>query len=123
MGSQWWIITLTVALHAIDIAESPRSTVAALSGEIDLSAIGALEDALAQVLATPPAVLVLDLREVSFLDSSGLRLILRLDRSQREAGSQLTVVRGGRRVERVFELTGAAEHLDLVEGHADARPG
>jgi len=112
-----------VALHAIDIAEERGSTVVSLSGEIDLSALGALEQALAHVLEAPPALLVLDLREVSFLDSSGLRLILRLDRSQREARSRLTVVRGGRRVERVFELTGAAEHLDLVEDPAHARSG
>ncbi len=112
-----------MALHAIDIAEKSDRTVASLSGEIDLSALGPLEEALAHVLEAPPSRLVLDLREVSFLDSSGLRLILRLDRSQREAGSSLTVVRGGRRVERVFELTGAAEHLDVVEDPAHARSG
>lgn len=110
-----------MALHAIEIAEDGGRTVASLSGEIDMSALGTLEHALAHVLEAPPSLLVLDLRGVSFLDSSGLRLILRLDRSQRAAGVRLTVVRGGRRVERVFELTGAAEHLDLVEDPANAR--
>jgi anti-anti-sigma factor len=89
--------------------------VVALSGEIDLASLDPVERELAAAVAEPPPLLVVDLREVTFLDSSGLRLILRLDRGQREAGSRLAVVRGGRRVARVLELTGADEHLDLVD--------
>lgn len=93
---------------------------ALLSGEIDLATVSELEQALEGHLASGPALLVLDLREVTFLDSSGLRLLLRLDERQRDAGARMVLVRGNRRVRRVFELTGAAKHLEMVEDPADA---
>ena len=56
--------------------------------------------------------MAVDLREVSFLDSSGLRLLLQLNQELSEAGRRLVVVQGPRRVARVFELTGAESELD-----------
>jgi anti-anti-sigma factor len=106
---------LGLALHGIDISLENGRALVTLSGEIDLASLEPLEHELAPTFEAPPPVLVLDLREVTFLDSSGLRLILRLDRGQREAGSRLAVVRGGRRVARVLELTGAEDHLELID--------
>lgn len=62
---------------------------------------------------------MVDLRLVTFLDSSGLRLLLRLDERQRSAGGRLVIVQGGRRVARVFELTGAGERLEIVGDPAE----
>jgi len=87
---------------------------AALSGEIDLSTVAELEERLGDSLEAGPRLLVVDLREVTFLDSSGLRLLLHLDERQRSAGGRMVLVRGGRRVERVFELTGTGERLEMV---------
>ena len=87
---------------------------ASLSGELDLSTVAELESRLEEALRADPALLVVDLRDVTFLDSSGLRLLLRLDERQREREGRLVLVKGGRRVSRVFELTGADEHLSFV---------
>ena len=87
---------------------------AALSGEIDLSTVAELEERLEGPLHGEPPLLVLDLRQVTFLDSSGLRLLLRLDERQRNLGGRMVLVQGGRRVARVFELTGAGERLEIV---------
>jgi anti-anti-sigma factor len=87
---------------------------AALSGEIDLSTVEELEVRLEGPLNGGPPLLVLDLRKVTFLDSSGLRLVLRLDERQRGIGGRMVLVQGGRRVARVFELTGAGERLEIV---------
>lgn len=111
-----------MALHGIDIERENGRVLVSLSGEIDLASLEPLERELGPTVAEPPPVLVLDLREVTFLDSSGLRLILRLDRGQREAGGRLAVVRGGRRVARVLELTGAEDHLELIDDPAQAAP-
>ena len=86
-----------------------------LSGEIDLSTVAEVQARLDEAVADAPEVLLLDMREVTFLDSSGLRMLLRLDRRQREQGRRLVVVPGGRRVARVLELTGADRELELVE--------
>ena len=102
-------------LFSVEIAERDGGFEAALSGEIDLSTVGELEERLQPSLDEDPELVVLDLREVSFLDSSGLRLILRLNKRQEEIGGRLVLVRGGRRVERVFEITGVNGELEQVD--------
>ena len=94
-----------------------------MSGELDLSTVGEAESRLEPELEPAPPLLILDLREVTFLDSSGLRLVLRLDRRQREGGGRLVVVRGGRRVARVLELTGAEGELELVDDPGEIERG
>ncbi len=102
-------------LFDVNLSEPGKGRLeAVLSGEIDLSTVGELEDRLEGPLDSGPSLLVLDLRQVTFLDSSGLRLLLRLDERQRAGGGRMVLVQGGRRVARVFELTGAGERLEIV---------
>jgi anti-sigma B factor antagonist len=108
-----------VTLFHVDITEGQLGPVAVLSGEVDLAAAEAVEERIRTALAGEPDVLVLDLRHVDFLDSSGLRVVLSLDREQRDRGARLVVVRGGRRVARVMELTGADRQLEMVDDPAE----
>jgi len=109
-----------MSLLDLNISSADGRVLAALSGEVDLSTVTEVEMQFEEILRGAPELLVLDLREVTFLDSSGLRLMLRLDERQRSGGRRLTVVRGGRRVARVLELTGADERFDLVSDPAEA---
>ncbi len=107
-------------LFDVDLSEPENGRLdAALSGEIDLSTVAELEERLEGPLNGGPPLLVLDLRHVTFLDSSGLRLLLRLDERQRGAGGRMVLVQGGRRVARVFELTGAGDRLEIVTDPAE----
>jgi anti-anti-sigma factor len=108
-----------MSLYDVEIQQGAHGPVVALSGEIDLAAVEAVDKAVRPALDPAPALLVLDLRQVEFLDSSGLRLVLRLDREQRERQMRLVVVRGGRRVARVLELTGADRQLEMVDDPAE----
>lgn len=91
----------------------------ALSGELDLSTIEHLEQAVAARVDGKPELVVLDLRNLVFLDSTGLRLVLRLQASLRDVGGRLVLVKGPRRVHRVFELTRATDVLEIVQDPAD----
>jgi anti-anti-sigma factor len=50
--------------------------------------------------------MLLDLRGVEFLDSTGLRILLSVRNTALREGYTLTVVPGPARVQRVFDLTG-----------------
>ncbi|MBA3358924.1 MAG: STAS domain-containing protein [Thermoleophilaceae bacterium] len=106
-------------LFSVEIAQRDGGIDVALSGEIDLSTIEELQERLKTPLEDDPGLIVLDLREVSFLDSSGLRLILRLNKRQEEGGGRLVLVRGGRRVARVLEVTGTDRQLEQVDDPAE----
>ena len=84
-------------------------------GEIDLASVGVLEAKLRELRDTGFDHLVLDLREVSFMDSTGLRLILTWDAESREEGVDFGVIRGTPIVQRLFEATGVSGRLRFVE--------
>lgn len=96
--------------------------VIALSGELDLAGTGALQTELDRVVADArPAVVVLDLRDLAFLDSSGLRVIAGFDaRARAEGAWRFLLVRGRPPVHRVFEITRLVDRLAFVETPEEA---
>ena len=87
-----------------------------LDGEFDLAGIGPAENALDQAFTSPtPARLVFDLRDLEFLDLSGLRSILRASERGRAEGCEVVVVRPRGTANRVFTLTRAGEELKMVD--------
>jgi anti-anti-sigma factor len=90
-------------------------TIVALEGEIDLAAAPDAERMIAEAEAGKPAQLIIDLREVTFMDSSGLRVLLTAHRRAEEAGRRFAVVRGGEAVHRLLEVTGLTDRLELLD--------
>ena len=58
---------------------------------------------------------VLDLRRLDFMDSTGLRLVILADSRAKEAGQELVVVRGRPDVQRVFAITRMEDRLAFVD--------
>ena len=79
--------------------------VVAPAGELDLSNDDRLEDEVRAHRRAGARRVVLDLRAVTFLDSSALRVLLSLRNAARRDGHELVLVPGPRAVQRVFELS------------------
>ena len=105
-----------IDLHTTD---ESYGRLASLAGEIDLSTVEDAGERLRKAIGGSEGTLAVDLRDVSFLDSSGMRLLLQLNRELTDAGRRMVVVQGPRRVARVFELTGAESELDVVAEPAE----
>ena len=58
---------------------------------------------------------VIDLRQVEFLDSTGLRVILSANARSRSDSFKLEVINGPEQVRHVLELTGMDKHLPLID--------
>lgn len=96
-----------------------------LRGEIDILADQELAPRL-EALAGIHLDLVVDLRGVTFLDASGLRLLLRARDRAARCGGRLRVVRGGPRVSKVIRIAGlgtAFTWLDTAPVEADLPHG
>jgi anti-sigma B factor antagonist len=107
----------------LDFQTTRNGTVAviAATGELDLSGAALLEEELERLAAEADlGTVVLDLRELEFMDSSGLRLVVLADMRAREAGRRFALVRGKETVHRVFEITRMSERLDFVDDPAEA---
>jgi anti-anti-sigma factor len=86
------------------------------SGEIDLSTSPQLRAALRDPEAQAPRV-VLDLRGVTFMDSSALGVIVGQHKRARDEGFRFAVAaHGAENVERILELAGLTGLLDIVDG-------
>ncbi len=97
-----------------------RDIVVVLEGEIDLSTAPEAEGRISEAEASGPARLIIDLREVTFMDSSGLRVLLSAHKRAEAEGHEFALIRGGDAVERLLEVTGLAERLTVLE--ADFEP-
>jgi anti-sigma B factor antagonist len=85
-----------------------------LAGEFDLVQAYAFDEQVRAVEEQHPDVIVVDLRQVTFVDSAGLARILAARRRAQRAGRRFAVVRGCRAVERLFALTALDAQLDMV---------
>jgi len=95
-----------------------------VSGELDNATAPQLDHALGCAQADA-ALVILDLRELEFMDSSGVHLIVAASDRARQAGGRLAVVRGPGpgpgQVDRIFALVGLERQLKLVD-HPPATP-
>jgi anti-anti-sigma factor len=83
-----------------------------LAGELDIAAIAQLQPMLQDAQSRAPLVL-LDLRDLTFMDSAGVHTIVNASAAARELGHRLVLLRGPPHIDRVFRLTGNAENVDL----------
>jgi len=88
-----------------------------VAGELDLATVPELEARLPA--PSPGETLVLDLRELAFIDSSGIRVLMRLDLDSRERGWTLVVVRARPSVQRVLDLVRLGDRIRLVDEPAE----
>ena len=87
-------------------------------GELDVETGPRLAEELLAVEADQPATLVLDLREVSFFDSTGLQIVLDAEVRAREQRRTFVVLSGEGEPLRVLELAEVADRLTLEEPEA-----
>lgn len=84
-------------------------------GELDMETGPRAEEELRRAENGGPPTLVLDLREVSFFDSTGLQLVLDADVRAREEGRTFIVLAGDGEPRRVLELAEVIDRLRLEE--------
>lgn len=102
----------------LDVREAAAAIVIAAKGELDLATVPELEKALKQ--EREAGSVVLDLRGVTFMDSSGLRTILAARRDIAERKGRLLIVRGAKAIQQVFEVAGLADRLDFIDDPDEA---
>lgn len=100
---------------------APDTVVCVVTGDIDLSTGSLLQDKLIKAVGAAPRHLVIDLSEVEFLGSTGLKILLDLRATQQGSGRQLILIVGGNRmVMRPLQVTGLEREFDLYADLATA---
>lgn len=102
----------------VRMVRTDEATVLVFEGDLDLTAVPEAGAAIERAQSEGVSVAI-DLRGLRFIDSSGLRVILEAQRRAAADGSHLLIAPGEGGVRRVFELSGVAALIEMV----DAPPG
>ena len=102
------------AVHTFTTRIDTRNGVTsiAISGELDMSTVSILNDQLAALEDDGAKAIVIDLRDLGFIDSSGLHAILRAYRRSEQNGHRLLVVGANPMMRRLCEVTRTEFLLD-----------
>ena len=100
---------------AIDVSEGDGVVRVALQGELDQSSAPRLQQQLLELESHHPGVLLIDLRGLSFMDSSGLQQLFEASRRARTEGRRLVLVKQPGPIERVLSLVRADAAIEMVD--------
>ena len=101
------------------ISDQHGITVVVLEGELEVSEAPALRDLLGSLIAGPQSRILLDLGQVSFIDSSGIGVLVGAHRRAEEAGARIGLAAPNAGVRRVFELTRTDRVLRIYDSVPD----
>jgi anti-sigma B factor antagonist len=87
-----------------------------------------LERALASLLDSDAELMIVDLRGLEFMDSTGLHVLIQAHQRLHDTGRRLALVRAREQVQRLFDLTGVSDTLTIVDSpeelvEVDPAPG
>jgi cysteine synthase B len=101
------------------LAERAGWTVLELDGDLDFTHVNVARRAVHELALTRRGALALDLRGLTFMDTTGVRLILQALQRAEERGADFALIRGPFEVHRVLELVGLTDQLRIVEGPSE----
>ena len=103
----------------VDARSEQDRVVLHLTGELDLASSPIFERALEDAAVAAAPLVVLDLDELKFVDSTGLRIILLAHESARGRGQEFAITPGSPQVQRLLSITSVAEHMRVIASPDD----
>jgi anti-anti-sigma factor len=83
------------------------------AGDLDMATATNLQETIVELLGSGFPCVVVDLGDVTFLDSSGIRALIVSHNRAKELGARMPVILGGRCTRRPLEITGVLDYLDV----------
>ena len=100
---------------SVSIECSAGAALIRLDGELDLTCEDGLCTEVAHIRASRPSSVIVDLGDVTFIDSPGLGMLVELDAAARQDGFELGLARADGQVRSSMRITGLDRLLPLVE--------
>jgi anti-sigma B factor antagonist len=105
----------------ISVTSGPSFTLATLAGECDLHTGRQLRDVLTSEVSRGTRRMILDLSQLSFMDSTGMQVLLSVRTVLNVRGGTLALVSPQPVVARILELTGADQYIPVYGSLEDAQ--
>jgi len=99
----------------VEISRRGAAVTIGVAGELGLAEQDVMRAVVESELAFEPECLVLDLSRLSFMASTGIHLVLEIDRLSARQETRLSIIPGPKAVQRVFELCQLTERLQFTK--------
>jgi anti-sigma B factor antagonist len=103
----------------IGVRSEADRVVIRLEGELDMANAPRLQAAIEEADLDGRSMLVLDMQQLQFIDSTGLRIILWARERCQEGDREFALTPGSQQVQRLLMVSGAGEHLRIIAGADD----
>ncbi|MBV9212402.1 MAG: STAS domain-containing protein [Actinobacteria bacterium] len=100
---------------SLETREEEGAVRIAISGELDLGSALTFDEELRRAEGRAPQTVILDLRRLRFMDSTGLRLIMSAQSRASARGRRLAIVLGTDSIRRIFRMAGVGRRLEIVD--------
>lgn len=120
------ISTLALSVQSpflTEVHNQGEMCVVAVSGELDLASSATLDQQLTRMLDAAAALVVVDLRGLEFMDSTGLSTLVKAHQRAEQAGKRFALIRGSQQVQRLLSLTGVEERMVLADSPEELLTG
>ena len=107
-------------LLRVDVQDRPDHTVVTASGEIDASTAHLVADAVTASLLSGKRRVLLDFAEVTFIDSTGLGVLVKSHRTAEGTGAQFAVVHPTRQTRKLIRVLGLDQLLHIFDSYEQA---
>jgi anti-sigma B factor antagonist len=104
----------------VTVSEQSGTPVLEARGEIDVASAPEFHASLADVIGQEPDIVIVDMSEVSFIDSTGLGVLVAAEKQMRDGGHELRLVVTRPQITRLLELTGLDKVFTVVSSTSDA---
>lgn len=98
----------------IGLRQEADRVVVSLTGELDMANAPLLQSAIESEELDAKKTVVLDLQQLTFVDSTGLRIILSARELCWRRGQEFAITPGSQQVQRLLSVTGVGEHLRTI---------
>jgi anti-sigma B factor antagonist len=99
----------------IRLEDEPQAAFISLYGALDLGTAEVLDSTIRSVESRTAKTIILDLSGLSFIDSTGITVLIRAATRSPSDINGLALLRGPEPVQRLFKLTGLEEHLPFAD--------
>src|SRR5437868_1838554 len=99
----------------VAVQTDERACVISVSGELDLASSPELQEELDRSEESGAELLIIDLRHLDFMDSTGLSVLVKAHQRAEERGQRFALVKGPAQVERLLSMTGVVDRLTVVD--------
>ncbi len=108
---------------SVSVETDDRCSIVSVTGEVDVATAPDLRDRLQEVIADKPQMLVVDLLEVSFIDSTALGVLIDAWKQSESIGAAMRIVVSEPRILKVFTITGLTDIFTIRASRQEAIAG